>query len=200
MCGADYVENLVPRGGGLHGLRPGQVSSASSSHSPGAVDEAHFSPKQKKYAVRREVQWERSAHGRRRLMRTSTSWKRATSTLCTTMSGGRGDGCRGNSSTAGGCSMTQQSFEFIIGPQILFIVKVLDIGVLPQRPGLGCGYVPVIMQRRLSAIGIFLTCPSLCNDRCTTTGKTDRSYHASVHGGFWKNSGLLARAVRTWKY
>ena len=30
----------------------------------------------------------------------------------------------------------QQSFEFIIGPQIL-LLKVLDIAVLPQRPGLG---------------------------------------------------------------
>ena len=39
--GADHVENPVPRVGGLHGFRPGRVSSASSSHSPGAVDE-HF--------------------------------------------------------------------------------------------------------------------------------------------------------------
>ena len=42
------------------------------------------------------------------------------------------------------------------------------------------------MQRRLSAVGIFLTCPSLCND---------------VHGGFWKNFfSWVALAVRTWKY
>ena len=27
--------------------------------------------------------------------------------------------------------------------------------------------------------------------------KTERSHHASVHGCFWKNSGLHARAVRT---
>ena len=40
--GAEHVENLVPRGGGLHGFRPGQVSSASSSHSPGAADEVFY--------------------------------------------------------------------------------------------------------------------------------------------------------------
>ena len=38
-CGADHAANPVPLGGGLHGFRPGRVSSASSSHSLGAVDE-----------------------------------------------------------------------------------------------------------------------------------------------------------------
>ena len=33
--------------------------------------------------------------------------------------------------------------------------------------------------------GIF--CPSLCNDRCPGLVKTERSHHASVHGGCWKN-------------
>ena len=31
-------------------------------------------------------------------------------------------------------------------------------------------------------------------------GRQERSHHASVHGGFWMDSGLHARAVRTWKY
>ena len=53
LGGADLVDIPVPHGGGLHG--PG--STASSSHSPGAVDEAftcffsNFSPKSKKCAV-----------------------------------------------------------------------------------------------------------------------------------------------------
>ena len=48
--GAELVDIPVPRGGGVHGLRSDQVSTASSSHSPGAADEAfkwfsNFSPK-----------------------------------------------------------------------------------------------------------------------------------------------------------
>ena len=39
FCGADRIENLVPRSGGLQGSRPGRVSSASSAHSPGAAVE-----------------------------------------------------------------------------------------------------------------------------------------------------------------
>ena len=38
--GADHVDIPVPRGGGLQGFLPRQVSTASSSHSPGAADEA----------------------------------------------------------------------------------------------------------------------------------------------------------------
>ena len=38
--GADLVDTPVPRGGGLHGFRPRQVSIASSSHSRDAGDEA----------------------------------------------------------------------------------------------------------------------------------------------------------------
>ena len=46
FCGADHVENPVPCVGGLHGSRPGRVSSASSSHSPGGFywSFSHFSP------------------------------------------------------------------------------------------------------------------------------------------------------------
>ena len=69
----------------------------------------------------------------------------------------------------------QQSFQFIIGPLILFIVQVLDIAALPPRQGWGCGHVPVITQRRLSAFQNFSTCPSLCNDRCQGVGKTGLS-------------------------
>ena len=55
-CGADHVDNPVPCVGGLQGFLPRQASSASSSHSLGAADEAftgfsHFSPNWKKCEV-----------------------------------------------------------------------------------------------------------------------------------------------------
>ena len=40
FCGADHVDNPVPRVGGLQGFLPRHASIASSSHSPGAADEA----------------------------------------------------------------------------------------------------------------------------------------------------------------
>ena len=52
--GAEHVDIPVLRGGGLQSLRPGQVSAASSSDSPGAADEvfykgfSHLSPVRKK--------------------------------------------------------------------------------------------------------------------------------------------------------
>ena len=40
FCGADHVDKPVPRVGGPQGFLPRQASAASSSHSPGAADEA----------------------------------------------------------------------------------------------------------------------------------------------------------------
>ena len=40
FLGAEHVDVPVSHGGGLPGLRPRQVSAASSSHSPGDADEA----------------------------------------------------------------------------------------------------------------------------------------------------------------
>ena len=67
----------------------------------------------------------------------------------------------------------QQSFEFVIGPQIL-LLKVLDIAVLPQRLGLGFWLRPCDHAATSFSCWAVLACAWLCLDRYRGVDKTER--------------------------